>query len=70
MCCKVDANVCAEFMMIGNVNMQEVDTGLLLLWCIALTILMHTFNTCNVGVLLHRMSTIGFVKRKNKADFR
>ena len=58
-------------MMIVNMNMQEVHTGLLLLWCIALTIFMHTLmstNTCNMGV--HRMSTIGFIKSENKADFR
>ena len=53
--------------MIGNI--QNLDTGLLLLWCI----FMHSFmttNTCNMDMPLHRMSTIGFVKRENKANFR
>ena len=27
-------------------------------------------NTCNMGMILHRMFAIGFVKRENKADFR
>ena len=49
-------------------NMQEWDTGLLRYYVSCLFFI--STNTCNVGVLLHRMSTIGFVKRKNKHDFR